>query len=223
MEDFGLHCQIAVVSMISTLLKNASAVYTRNTDPGRTTELTKMHRLVREEEGPFKSGVAIPWATPTVLFDGIHYEGDVKLLHENTPYRSSVSHHLAVLYGQCYIADHQQRKVWFFRSTCRDVKDHQFTLSDVRNVMDKLHMLTDTGKEYKLVLVIFTDWSRLVTHGTKFDPTLRDSESISTKGCVPTGSESPSPEDQAVVPRLSTLIVRHCYYPQRPKVKLRKK
>ena len=145
--------------MISTLFKNSSAVYTRKTwqvytDPGSATELTKVHRLAKEETA-FKSGVAIPWATRTVLFDGTHYEGDVKLLQENTLYRSSVSHHLAV--GDCFMVDHQQRKVWFFQSTCRDVKDHPLTLSAVHSAIDKLGMFTGAGQEYKLVIVIFTD------------------------------------------------------------------
>ena len=223
MSHYGLDSQIAAVSMVDTLRKDASDTNTREawevySDPGSATELTEAHRLVKEEDS-FKSGVAIPLASRTVLFDGTQYEGDVKLLQENTLYRSSVSHHMAV--GECFMVSHHQCKVWLFQSTCRDVKDHPFTLSAVRSVMEKLGMLTGTGLGYEIVVVIFADWSRPVTHGSRLGPTPPDSKTASKKGRAP--SESPSPEDQAVVPRLSTLIVRHRYYPKRPKVDLKKK
>ena len=226
MSGYGLDRQIAKVVMISSLCKDVSDIYTRKawqvyTDPGSSTELTKAHRLLKGEEDSFKSGVAIPWATRTVLFDGTYYEGDVKLLQENTLYRSSVSHHTAV--RECFMVDHQQRKVWFFQSTCRDVKDHPLTLSDVHSAIDKLGMFTGAGQEYQLVIVIFTDWLRRIIHGSKFEPTPPDLSCNTTSMKGRASSESPTPEDQAVVSRLSTLIVRHCSYPQRPKVYLKRK
>ena len=223
MSYYGLDYQIAAVSTIDSLRKDASDACTRQdwevySDPGSAAELTEEHRQAGEEDS-FKSGVAIPWATRTVLFEVTQHEVDVKLLQEHTLYRSSVSHHTAV--GECFMVSHLQSKVWLFQSTCRDVKDHPFTLSAVRNVMEKLGMFTGTGLEYEVVVVIFTDWSRPVTHGSRLGPTPPDSKTASKKRRAP--SESPSPEDQAVVPRLSTLIVRHCYYPKRSKVDLKKK
>ena len=223
MSYYGLDYQIAAVSIADTLLKDASDTCTREawevySDTGSATELTEAHRLVKEERS-FKSGIAIPWASRTVLFEGTHFEGDVKLLQENVLYRSSVSHNMAV--GECFMVGHLQRKVWLFQSTCRDVKDHPFTLSAVHNVMEMLGMFTGAGLEYEVVIVIFADWSRPVTHGSRLGPTPPDNKTASKKGRAP--SESPSPEDQAVVPRLSTVIVRHRLYPKRPKVDLKKK
>ena len=223
MSDYGLDSQIAAV--MADTLKDASDTCTRQdwevySDPGSATELTEEHRLVKGEEDSFKSGVAIPWASRTVPFEGTQYEGDVKLLQEHTLYRSAFISHKVPL-GQCFMVSHLQRKVWLFQSTSRDVKDHPFTLSAVRNVMEKLGMFTNTGLEYEVIVVIFADWSRPVTHGSRLGPTPPDSKTALKKGRAP--SESPSPEDQAVVARLSTLIVRHCYYPQRPKVDLKKK
>ena len=223
MSHFGLDYQIAEVIMMDTLFKDASDTDTQRdwevySDPGSAKELTEEHRLAKEEEGCFKSGVAIPWATRCFPFEGNHYEGDVKLLHESTLYRS-VARHMTV--GGCFMVDHQQRKVWLFQPSSRDAKGHPITLSAVRCVMEKLGMLTDAGQEYNVVIVIFAHWSRPIMHGSRLVPTPLDSTSKSMNRRAP--SEPLSPEDQAVVSRLSTLIVRHRYYPKRPKVGLKKK
>ena len=220
LSNHGLDYQLAEIIMMSTLFQDASDTYTREawevyTDPGNTMKLTKRHRLLKKEEESFKSGIAIPWATHTVLFESIHYEGDVKLLQENTLYRSAFISH-KVPFGQCFMVGHQQRTVWFFQSTCGDVKDHPLPICAIRNVIGKLGIVTDTGKEYELVLVIFADWSRSITHGSKFtgsEPTVKR-----PRRDTPSEPEPLSPEDAAIMGRMkNTWIVRHCYYPQLPK------
>ena len=225
LPDHGLDYQLAEIIMINTLFKDVSDTYTREawevyTDPGNTTKLTKRHRLVKKEEDAFKSGVAIPWATHTVMFDGTYHEGDVELLQENTLYRSAFISH-KVPFGQCFMADPQQRTVWFFQSTVGDVKDHPLPISAIRNVMDKLGILTDAGREYELEIVIFADWSRRITHGSKFtgsEPTVKR-----PRRDTPSEPESLTPEDAAIMGRVKeTWIVRHSYYPQLPKFELKR-
>ena len=234
LPDHHLDYQLAEIIMISTLFKDVSDTYTREawevyTDPGNTTKLTKRHRLVKKEEDAFKSGVAIPWATHTVLFESIHYEGDVKLLQESSLYRSAFISH-KVPFGQCFMVSHQQRTVWFFQSTCGDVKDHPLPICIIRNVMNKLGMFTDTGKEYELVIVIFADWSRRITHGSKVaasSPAGGVTGSETTPNPKRPRRDTPSepvpltPEDADIMSRVKTWIVRHCYYPQLPKFELK--
>ena len=97
---------------------------------------------------------------------------------------------------------HKERTVYVFQSSCLRAKDRAFDYSILKKVMDGLGF--DKNPDYKLVYVYCSDWS-----------------SKPEVGCVITNThkaKASAADIEFVDSRLTILIARVCYYPNRPEI-----
>ena len=117
--------------------------------------------------------------------------------------------------GECLCIDHTEKKVYFWQSTCVDIKEHAIKVSNLEKVMNGFNML-DIEKDpiaatYKLVIIFCVDWCRERTSGSKFGGVE-----------IPYNLEEWQKADphNKIAQRIETVIARVCYYPNNPKFSL---
>ena len=119
----------------------------------------------------------LPRCSAEINFGGKYYCEDVSKLRSDRLYRGT--YHNLALY-EYFTVDHAKKMIYLYRITSLDLSNHPFALSTIKNVMTKLGMFEDKNLEYKVTLLCFCDWSRRITHGTKFfDTTSANKQNVS--------------------------------------------
>jgi hypothetical protein len=150
--------------------------------------------------------------------------------------------------GECFSVDHKNKKIYFWHSTSVDLKDHPFKETVLSKVMNGLGMLDNKNEsaKYKLVIVLCTDWSREIIHGSKFKikkinkTIIEGTDEGTTIPKISYGSQEENnnkPEidfevytlqewkqfdKSGIAKKINTIIARVCYYPNLEHIVLQK-
>ena len=189
-------------------------------DPGFRTTVTVDHSL----KG--KTVPNIPYCSKKVSFRGQVYlhEGNIADIDKESLMVSKTHNYLL---GECFSVDHENKKIYFWQSTCVDHPIKSTALSRVMNGLGMLDKKNEAAK-YKLVIVLCTDWSRQTVHGSKFKvqnieetkTKMKDKPKISFDDC--TLQEWQGNDKTGMANKIETVIARVCYYPNLQDIVLQK-
>ena len=146
----------------------------------------------------------LPRCSSEINFDGTYYDGSVGDLNPDRLYRG-LCHTLA--FYEYFTIDHTEKMIYFYQVTQKDLKYHPFSVTTIRTVMTKLRMFEEKNLEYKATLLCICDWSREVTHGTKF-------YDANNKDC---SLEELKSNGDEIAGRLKVYIIRACLFPSTKK------
>ena len=179
-------------------------------DPGYNGEISTTTALSKEQQTAILDGSRMHWALREQVFHGGHCSQDITTLDERVVYRSHLRN---FAFGDNFMVNHDKKEIWFFQATVLDPLNYPHGLATINSVMKQLNMFDGAGKEYQLVILLFTDDKmRKKTHGCKF---VSEKKSIYDKEESFSLSElkKNNHPDFAFMNRVSAYIVRRTYFP----------
>lgn len=224
-HSYQLDSQIAEGMMVQALFEtlptysNFAEECARNNwvihkDPGYRSKLSKSNLLGATETKCILDGSAMPWASSERFFRGAYCSQDVSTLDERVVYRSRTN---TFSLGDNLMVNHATKEVWLFQPTVVNPARHPLIVATLKTVMEKLNMFDGVGKEYKVVILVFTDDKlREVTQGCKFMHEKKEAyevveEDEFTLSELQRSSEQSTSE---LMNRVKTYVVCSVYYPK---------
>ena len=114
------------------------------------------------------------------------------------------------------MVNHATKEVWLFQPTVVNPARHPLVVATLKTVMEKLNMLDGVGKEYKVVILVFTDDKlREVTQGCKFMHEKKEANKIEEEEEFTLSELQRSSEPTSeLINRVKTYVVCSVYYPK---------